>query len=152
MAAAAAALRMRRALPSNKRWLSLPTAELLSQLSHPLGETAASCAAHRLLSVPGVMQKRLVAFGVVIFVASAVLYGFAQIAGASPATDAVAVTPVLEAASSSVEVGSAPASIMLSGATLELAEVLESISDPTMMLATGVALFGLAAGVRRRSC
>lgn len=88
--------------------------------------------------------------GVVMFLASVVPYGLAEMAGANPAAEAVGVTAAVDAASPSVNVASAPS--VFSAGTVELDEMLGSFSDPTMMLASGVALLGLAAGVRRHTC
>jgi hypothetical protein len=92
------------------------------------------------------MQRRHVVIGLVMAVASAVSFQLVY-TEASPSTKLVSVTaPAMKMA--------VPApTVALSGthASDPLLDVFVSISDTTMMFATGVALLGIAAGVRRHT-
>jgi hypothetical protein len=97
------------------------------------------------------MQKRHLVVGLVLFVATVVPHALAQSSVALAAD---------ESASASVAVDATPTSWWrvpsISGSqvvaiTDEFAAV-ASVSDTALMLGAGIALFGLAAGVRRHTC
>jgi hypothetical protein len=143
--AASLSLRMRRALPSNRRSLSSPTAELPPRIALHRMKWVAAHPAHRLLPVAGDMQKRHVVVGAVMLLSAVVSYGLVRMRAASPALELV------ESSSSPSMAVAAASPLLVQSSTVEFAETLASLSDTTMMLAAGVALLGLAAGVRRHS-
>jgi hypothetical protein len=77
---------------------------------------------------------------------SAASYGFAQIPAPSPSTE----IPSAAVAATDITVAASP--LILPSASFEFIEMLSAVSDATMLFATGVALIGLAAGVRRHTC
>ena len=91
------------------------------------------------------MQKRLVLVGSVMFVASVVLYGIGRADGVTDiiGTDAAASAPAAFA------FAALPA--FVPGATQDAIDIVSALSDSAMLLATGVALIALAAGVRRQT-
>jgi hypothetical protein len=92
------------------------------------------------------MQRRHVVIGLVMAVASAVSFQLVY-TEASPSTELVSVTaPAMKMA-----VPAATVALPHANAIDPFMDVLISISDTTMMFATGVALLGLAAGVRRHT-
>jgi hypothetical protein len=98
------------------------------------GRVRFSTAAHRLLASASVMRKRHLVVGLVMFMASTVSYS--SLLPVSPT--------VVMAADESVDVET----------TANVAPVGElsnsvPLADTTLMFASGVVLFGLAAGVRR---
>ena len=81
--------------------------------------------------------------GAVMLLAGVVSYGLVRTRAASPALE------VFESSSGPSVGVSAASPFVLPLSTVEFAETLASLSDTAMMFAAGVALFGLAAGVRR---
>lgn len=82
--------------------------------------------------------------GIVTLVVSAASYGVAQMLAASPVTDS------LEGASASVGVTAASGPLLLQTLTPLLA-MIDAVPDALVLLVTGVALIGLAAGLRRHA-
>ena len=91
------------------------------------------------------MQKRLLVIGTVMFVASAVLYGIGHAHGM---TDIIG-TDDLASAPAAFALAALPA--LMPGTTQDAIDTLDALSDSAMLLATGVALIALAAGVRRQT-
>jgi hypothetical protein len=87
------------------------------------------------------MQKRPLVVGAVML-ASALSYGVVQMTEASPA---VGVT-------SSSEMTSATTPVLQVAPSSDVATLFGSLSDTTTLLAAGVTLLGIAAGVRRHTC
>jgi hypothetical protein len=87
------------------------------------------------------MQKRLVVVGSVMFVASVVLYGIGRVDGV---TDIIGTD-----ASAAFAFAAWPG--LVPGATQDAIDIVSALSDSAMLLATGVALIALAAGVRRQT-
>jgi hypothetical protein len=81
--------------------------------------------------------------GLVMFLASVLSYGFVHMTAASPAIE------VVDTANPSVGVTAAASPLVIPSAALEVSEALVPLSDAGMLFATGIALMGLAAGVRR---
>ena len=95
------------------------------------------------------MQKRRVIVALAMCLAVLVPYGVVQMTAATPALDDPGVsTPAAPLADASARAtGAAP---VLLPATRQLVMTLAAVPETTMLFATGVALLGLAAGVRRR--
>ena len=91
------------------------------------------------------MQKRLLVIGTVMFVASVVLYGIGRADGMTDIlrTDSQASAPAASAL--------AALPVLIPGATQDAIDTVSALSDSAMLLATGVALMALAAGVRRQT-
>jgi drug/metabolite transporter (DMT)-like permease len=89
------------------------------------------------------MQKRHLIVGLVMFVASVVSYGYVHMTAASPAIE------VVDTATPSVGVTAAASPLVFPAAALEVSEALVSLPDSGILFAAGVALMGLAAGIRR---
>ena len=84
--------------------------------------------------------------GAAMLLAGVVSYGLVRTRAASPALE------VVESSSGpSAGVSAVASPLVLPLSTFEFAETLASLSDTAMMFAAGVALLGLAAGVRRHS-
>lgn len=92
------------------------------------------------------MQKRHLVVGAVMLLASVVSYGFVRMTAASPAMDAD------PPSGASIGIGAATPPLVVPVSSVDSHDLLTSLSDTTMMFAAGVALFSLAAGVRRHSC
>lgn len=84
--------------------------------------------------------------GAVMVLASVVSYGFVRMTAASPAMD------VDPSSGTPIGVGAAVLPLVVPASSIEMHDLLTSVSDTTMMFAAGVALLSLAAGVRRHSC
>ena len=91
------------------------------------------------------MQKRPLVVAVVMLLASLVSYDVMHMTAVSAALEVADTT-------TTVGVGAGMTPQVLPITTVELGEVLGSISDPTVFFAAGVVLFGLAAVVRRHTC
>lgn len=96
------------------------------------------------------MEKRHLVVGVAMFVASLALSGLVPITAASPAVDGGIATSAETAPNMGVTAAASP--LILPAATAQFSEAFASMSDATMLFVAGVALFGLAAGVRRGTC
>lgn len=92
------------------------------------------------------MQTNHVLAGVVMFIASVASSGFVHVAAASPSTETVETT-----SAPTVGVTAAGSPFVLPSAGPEWVEMLGSVSETTRLFAAGVALLGLAAGVRRHT-
>lgn len=93
------------------------------------------------------MRKRHWIVGLLALVGSAVSYGLALMTAATPSAAAAA-----EMESSASGVGTTASTLIVPSLAVSIESLFASAPDPVVLLVTGMALIGVAEGVRRRTC
>jgi hypothetical protein len=92
------------------------------------------------------MQKRYVVVLLAVLMAGIAIYGLAQMTEAGPVVEAVeAASPVM------MRMTTQTAHVPTPSTMARVKDYIGDFSDTTMLVATGIALIGLAAGVRRQT-
>lgn len=84
--------------------------------------------------------------GLVMLIAGAASYGLVRMLAASPAT-----AGSVETQSASAGAAAAASQVMSPSVLFSIDALVESTPDPIVLLGAGVALFGVAEGLRRRA-